>query len=33
MGLYTEVDKQFDIIYEVVSVNKSLPKQKVVWNF
>ena len=27
MGLYTKKDKQIDIYYEVVSINKSLSKQ------
>ena len=27
MGLYTKIDKQMDIYYEVGSINKSLAKQ------
>ena len=27
MGLYTKTDKQIDIFYKVVSINKSLSKQ------
>ena len=27
MGLYTKIDKQIDVYYEVFSINKSLSKQ------
>ena len=28
MGLYTKIEKQLDKYYEIVSINKNLPKQK-----